>query len=188
MKAEGYKRGNIGKRIIRGILLGGLLGIGLCSCGKEKEKDQNGLLTVNVYDSHGSHTGQQEGWYGAILKTKFNVELEFVESAEQADLLIGCNEQEETALAGLMERGELLDMEKLLKDSDLMDMEKQLRVCNSTLSSKGIYAIPTHLSRLSEETPSEEREASYGIFLDWDCYRQLEYPRIKNRDERLHFL
>ena len=36
MKAEGYKRGSIGKRIIRGILLGGLLGIGLCSCGKEK--------------------------------------------------------------------------------------------------------------------------------------------------------
>lgn len=188
MKAEGYKRGSIGKRIIRGILLGGLLGIGLCSCGKEKEQDQNGLLTVNVYDSHGAHTGQQEGWYGEILKTKFNVELEFVESAEQADLLIGCNEQEETALAGLMERGELLDMEKLLKDSDLMDMEKQLRVCNSTLSSKGIYAIPTHLSRLSEETPSEEREASYGIFLDWDCYRQLEYPRIKNRDELLAFL
>lgn len=188
MKAEGYKRGSIGKRIIRGILLGGLLGIGLCSCGKEKEQDQNGLLTVNVYDSHGSHTGQQEGWYGEILKTKFNVELEFVESAEQADLLIGCNEQEETALAGLMERGELLDMEKLLKDSDLMDMEKQLRDCNSTLSSKGIYVIPTHLSRLSEETPSEEREASYGIFLDWDCYRQLEYPRIKNRDELLAFL
>lgn len=188
MKAEGYKRGSIGKRIIRGILLGGLLGIGLCSCGKEKEQDQNGLLTVNVYDSHGAHTGQQEGWYGEILKTKFNVELEFVESAEQADLLIGCNEQEETALAGLMERGELLDMEKLLKDSDLMDMEKQLRDCNSTFSSKGIYAIPTHLSRLSEETPSEEREASYGIFLDWDCYRQLEYPRIKNRDELLAFL
>ena len=188
MKAEGYKRGSIGKRIIRGILLGGLLGIGLCSCGKEKEQDQNGLLTVNVYDSHGAHTGQQEGWYGEILKTKFNVELEFVESAEQADLLIGCNEQEETALAGLMERGELLDMEKLLKDSDLMDMEKQLRDCNSTLSSEGIYAIPTHLSRLSEETPSEEREASYGIFLDWDCYRQLEYPRIKNRDELLAFL
>lgn len=188
MKAEGYKRGSIGKRIIRGILLGGLLGIGLCSCGKEKEQDQNGLLTVNVYDSHGSHTGQQEGWYGAILKTKFNVELEFVESAEQADLLIGCNEQEETALAGLMERGELLDMEKLLKDSDLMDMEKQLRDCNRTLSLEGIYAIPTHLSRLSEETPSEEREASYGIFLDWDRYRQLEYPRIKNRDELLAFL
>lgn len=188
MKAEGYKRGSIGKRIIRGILLGGLLGIGLCSCGKEKEQNQNGLLTVNVYDSHGSHTGQQEGWYGAILKTKFNVELEFVESAEQADLLIGCNEQEETALAGLMERGELLDMEKLLKDSDLMDMEKQLRDCNRTLSLEGIYAIPTHLSRLSEETPSEEREASYGIFLDWDRYRQLEYPRIKNRDELLAFL
>lgn len=188
MKAEGYKSGSIGKRIIRGILLGGLLGIGLCSCGKEKEQDQNGLLTVNVYDSHGAHTGQQEGWYGEILKTKFNVELEFVESAEQADLLIGCNEQEETALAGLMERGELLDMEKLLKDSDLMDMEKQLRDCNRTLSSEGIYAIPTHLSRLSEETPSEEREASYGIFLDWDRYRQLEYPRIKNRDELLAFL
>ena len=188
MKAEGYKKGSIGKRIIRGILLGGLLGIGLCSCGKEKEQDQNGLLTVNVYDSHGSHTGVQEGWYGAILKTKFNVELEFVESAEQADLLIGCNEQEETALAGLMERGELLDMEKLLKDSDLMDMEKQLRDCNRTLSLEGIYAIPTHLSRLSEETPSEEREASYGIFLDWDRYRQLEYPRIKNRDELLAFL
>ena len=188
MKAEGYKRGSIGKRIIRGILLGGLLGIGLCSCGKEKEQAQNGLLTVNVYDSHGAHTGQQEGWYGEILKTKFNVELEFVESAEQADLLIGCNEQEETALAGLMERGELLDMEKLLKDSDLMDMEKQLGDCNRTLSSEGIYAIPTHLSRLSEETPSEEREASYGIFLDWDCYRQLEYPRIKNRDELLAFL
>ena len=188
MKAEGYKRGSIGKRVIRGILLGGLLGIGLCSCGKEKEQDQNGLLTVNVYDSHGSHTGQQEGWYGAILKTKFNVELEFVESAEQADLLIGCNEQEETALAGLMERGELLDMEKLLKDSDLMDMEKQLRDCNRTFSLEGIYAIPTHLSRLSEETPSEEREASYGIFLDWDRYRQLEYPRIKNRDELLAFL
>lgn len=188
MKAEGYKRGSIGKRIIRGILLGGLLGIGLCSCGKEKEQAQNGLLTVNVYDSHGSHTGVQEGWYGAILKTKFNVELEFVESAEQADLLIGCNEQEETALAGLMERGELLDMEKLLKDSDLMDMEKQLRDCNRTLSLEGIYAIPTHLSRLSEETPSEEREASYGIFLDWDRYRQLEYPRIKNRDELLAFL
>ena len=188
MKAEGYKRGSIGKRIIRGILLGGLLGIGLCSCGKEKEQDQNGLLRVNVYDSHGSHTGVQEGWYGAILKAKFNVEFDFVESAEQADLLIGCNEQEETALAGLMERGELLDLEKLLKDSDLMDMEKQLRECNSTLSSEGIYAIPTHLSRLSEETPSEEREASYGIFLDWDRYRQLEYPRIKNRDELLAFL
>lgn len=60
--------------------------------------------------------------------------MEFVESAEQADLLIGCNEPGGNGACRAKERGVLLDMEKLLKDSDLMDMEKQLRDCNRTLS------------------------------------------------------
>lgn len=161
----------------------------LAGCGESEENPYKDLVVVNVYDTQSEYRGIQTGWYAEIIKDRFNVELNFLDTQkpadlEEADLLI-CS-RDDYDPKELKAEGRLLDMEPYLEEvssaaSEILDYKDRFREWNE----EGIYVLPTRLSRLSELTPSEENIPLYGIFLNWEAYEAADMPRIRDWEELL---
>lgn len=174
-----------------------LLACGGCvPAGEEQELEE---LVIRVYDPASDYVGEQGGWYGRILAEKFRIRLDFLDTAEgdalqEADLIIyhrtdkdGGTETKDL-IKNLIEEKRLLNMEPYLEEREIWEYEGQLRYWNQQLAEEGIYVIPTRISRMAVETPSEEEVPLYGIYLRWEDYARAGYPRIRDRQELLEVL
>lgn len=152
-------------------------------------------LIINVYAPASGYVGEQGGWYGYLLEKKFNITLNFLDTAKEealaeADLIL-CPAQNgnpfETA-SELLEEGLLLDMKPYLEKKDIWAYESQIRYWNEALTEKGIYVIPTQMSRMSAEVPTEEFSPQYGLYINWEAYRKAGYPQIRDKEELLEVM
>ena len=178
------------KSIVLPVLAAGLLT--MTGCTKEEEPYQEPVV-VDVYDETSDYQGTQTGWYAKILEDRFNIQLNFLDtgaedSLEQADLFV-CNSLQ-TSPESLLEKNMLLNMEPYLEEEltlgeEILDYADGFEVWNESLGQDGIYVIPSRVSRLSAETPSEENTPRYGIYLNWEAYEQVGMPEIKDMDELL---
>ena len=178
------------KSIILPVLAAGLLT--MTGCTKEEEPYQEQIV-IDVYDETSDYQGLQTGWYAKILEERFNIQLNFLDteaegSIEQADLFV-CNSLQ-TSPDSLMEENRLLDIasyfeEELTLGEEILDYTDSFQVWNESWGEKEIYVIPSQVSRLSEDTPSEENIPRYGIYLNWEAYEQAGMPQIKDLDELL---
>ena len=156
-----------------------VLSLTLTGCGKTEENPYSEPIVIDVYDSCSDYRGLQQGWYAALLQEKFNIQLNFMEpTAEammQADLLVCDGEKEDPQQ--LISNGFLKDIEPYLKEelpqaSLLLGHLDSIEAWNVSFSQKGVYVLPSQVSRLSETTPSEEKVPLYGPYIQWDVYRE----------------
>lgn len=155
-------------------------------------------LVINVYDPVSGYVGEQGGWYGHIIDEMFHITLNFLDttaesSLQEADLLIyhlgDVSEEEANAkIKRLLEEDVILDLEPYLEQKELWAYEDLFRYWNEGFTEGGIYVIPTQISRLSVEVPAEEVVPNYGIYINWEAYRDAEYPRIRDREELLEVI
>ena len=153
------------KSIILPVLAAGLLT--MTGCTKEEESYQEQIV-IDVYDETSDYQGLQTGWYAKILEERFNIQLNFLDteaegSLEQADLFV-CNSLQ-TSPDSLMKENRLLDIasyfeEELTLGEEILDYTDSFQVWNESWGEKEIYVIPSQVSRLSENTPSEENTPS----------------------------
>ena len=145
----------------------------MTGCTKEEESYQEQIV-IDVYDETSDYQGLQTGWYAKILEERFNIQLNFLDteaegSLEQADLFV-CNSLQ-TSPDSLMKENRLLDIasyfeEELTLGEEILDYTDSFQVWNESWGEKEIYVIPSQVSRLSEDTPSEENTPRYGIYLN----------------------
>ena len=164
----------------------------MTGCTKEEETYQEQIV-IDVYDQTSDYQGLQTGWYAKILEDRFNIQLNFLDteaegSLEQADLFV-CNSLQ-TSPDSLMEGDRLLNIapyfeEELTLGEEILDYVDSFQVWNESWGEEEIYVIPSQVSRLSEDTPSEENTPRYGIYLDWEAYEQAGMPEIEDLDELL---
>ncbi len=172
----------------------------IISCNSEEYE----FITIDVFSSTANYQGIQGGWFGEVVKEKFNMEINIIapnvagggnllyETRSSAGnlgdiVMIGAEngQLEETVEAGL-----LLDMSEY---AELMPyamqytegIEKLQTTINDT---SAIYAIPSKVSSFAATDPSEGTEPVFGPYLRWDLYQELGYPTISTLEDLLPVL
>lgn len=161
------------------------------------------FITIDVFDSLANFQGIQGGWFGKIVKEKFNMELNIIapnvtgggETIFESKLLAGdigdlmVWGKSSAQYYEMISQGLLMDMTDLLKDKDLMRYRSQIEMVNDGNFVEGkIYAVPTYLSSTPPDTILNVSEPDYGPYLRWDLYSKLGYPQISTIEDLLPIL
>ena len=179
----------------------------LSGCGIE-EKTSNETcpyeeyIIVDVFDHQANFQGIQSGWFGQLIKDKFNMELNIIApnvagggdtlfetrcaAGNLGDLILF--NAEGGTLQDMVTAGVVLDMEPYLKDKDIMRFETAIEKLNANVTPEGIYAIPSELSQKAPTEPSENLEPTYGPYIRWELYKQLGYPKLETIEDLLPLL
>lgn len=160
-------------------------------------------LTLEVYDVAANYQGLQTGWYGKILKDKFNIVLNIIAPQVSGDssslyqtrcaagnlgdiVILDNTDMQECIDAGLIS-----DIGADIKNyPNIMKYQEQIDLFNKALSgvSEGsIYAIPTEMNN-NGPTAYVEDTVYTCPRLPWDYYSELGCPEMKNLDDLLKVL
>lgn len=183
-------------------------GLALAGCGKsssaEDTKDDGKLMTVTLFDEYANYQGIQPGWFGKLIKDKFNIKLNIIApnvagggstlfdtrsaAGNLGDLIMvnaSGNKGSRLAKSGL-----LTDMTPYAKNLKYLQKYKtSINALNKTLGKKsGMWGIPTAVSAQSPTTPQDGSDPTFGPYLRWDIYKEIGYPKMKNMDDVLNVL
>lgn len=160
------------------------------------------FIVVDVFDFSANYQGIQSGWFGEVVKKKFNMELNIISpnitkggdtlfdvraaAGNLGDLIIckGVNGQ----LQDLVNAGLIYNMEDALQDKNIMRYREAIENLNSSVEQEGIYAIPSQVSANGPNVPSEGIEPVYGPYIRWDLYKELGYPEVDTIEDLLPVL
>lgn len=159
------------------------------------------LLTLEVYDVAANYQGIQSGWFGKVIKDKFNIELNIFAPNISGDPASLYQTRASSGKLGdiiLLDNSDFIDCINagLVKDisdgifsyTNLIDYEDQIRTLNKELSDEDkIYGIPTEMTNTSPDGYSETSIFSTPS-LHWDYYRDLGSPKLNNLDDLLDLL
>lgn len=205
------------KRKAISVVLAGSLAAGLLSgCGqltgngtKTADSEEQGsqkyeeFLTVDVFDAQANFQGIQSGWFGQIVKEKFNMELNIIApnvtgggdtlfqtrfaSGDIGDLII--TGAQNGRLQSLVTAELVLDMTELLADAQYIHRyDSAIAKTSEFVDEEGIYAIPSEVSSNAPTSSSEGLEPNYGAYLRWDVYGEIGYPQVDTLEDLIPVL
>ena len=157
-------------------------------------------LTIDVFDGVANYQGIQGGWFGKIVKDKFNIELNILAPAvagggdtlyntrvaggELGDLIIvGKGKQADE----LVEGGLMLDASpyyESMKNTSAYDTAVQ----KLNEGKDGVYAFPTLVSSIKPTETIDAVDPTFGPYLRWDYYAEAGYPEIGTLEDLLPVL
>ena len=203
----------VGKRVgAVGIVFVGIVNLIACT----RTNDQTALVTmskkdtcpyeeflvVDVFDNFANYQGIQSGWFGELVKNKFNMELNIIApnvtgggdtlfemrsaAGSVGDLLIV--KADNGVLEDLVNAGLVYNMEEDLQGKGIMKHWEAIENLNSSIQQDGVFAIPSEVSMHSPEISSEGTEPAYGPYIRWDLYKELGYPKLETFEDLLPVL
>jgi multiple sugar transport system substrate-binding protein/putative aldouronate transport system substrate-binding protein len=157
--------------------------------------------TVDFYDVAANFQGVQSGWYGKIVKDKFNMDLNIIAPQVSGD---GAALYQTRCAAGALgdliildnadmqecvESGLIHDLTDVLQDyPNLMRYESQIREFNSMMGDgTKIYAIPLEMNNNGPTAYKQLHVYSYPR-IGWDMYNEVGAPDLQNTDDLLNCL
>ncbi|MFT4260195.1 ABC transporter substrate-binding protein [Microbacterium sp.] len=157
-------------------------------------------ITIDVFDGLANYMGIQEGWFGELVKKKFNMKLNIiapnvagggdtlyntrVSAGDLGDLIITDKGQK---LDELVEGGLVVDASRFYPAMEnVQRFDKAVDKLND--GKDGVYAFPGQVSSILPTEPSEGLEPTFGAYLRWDLYGQLGYPEINTLEDLLPIL
>ncbi|MBO3662024.1 ABC transporter substrate-binding protein [Microbacterium stercoris] len=204
-------------RLAAGALVGSLAAMSLAGCSlitgdakpegsgesadaKPFPKEWEEPITIDVFDGLANYMGIQSGWFGKIVKDKFNMELNIIAPnvAGGGDTLY--NTRVAAGELGdliITDKGEKLD--ELIEGGLVQDASKYYPVMESASEfdaaveklnegKDGVYAFPTSVSGIKPTEPSEGLEPTFGPYVRWDYYAELGYPEVGTLEDLLPIL
>ncbi|RCW49651.1 extracellular solute-binding protein [Paenibacillus prosopidis] len=154
-------------------------------------------ITLNVFSNLSNYAGEQPGWFGKIIKDKFNIKLNIISGGQQkASTMMASGDLGDIAVAidivDASKAGLLLDWNKDgLLDKYGQDIKKYAGQSLDAISKqygggKAIYAIGHNVG--SGSGPSESANMTFGPWLRWDLYQKLGSPEIKTLEDYLSIM
>lgn len=168
---------------------------------KAPEVSHDEELTLEVYDVASNYQGLQTGWFGKVLKDKFNIVLNIIApqvSGDSASLY-----QTRTASGKLgdiilldnadmlecVDAGLIADMGAEFQNyPNLMKYWEQIELFNANFEGEGsVYAIPTEMNT---NGPTAYMNITAGVMprIPWDYYSELGTPELATTDDLLDVL
>lgn len=165
--------------------------------------DHSKPITITVFDNAANYQGEQTGWYGKLVKDKFNITLNILApqvagdqlyktrtaAGDLGDLVIVDNSQ----LEELIPAGLVMDITDKIKSTKYLSqyVDNHFKPFNSgfdKVNPEGkIYGLPTFEADTSPTTFSEELPYSSPI-MPWDYYKGVGAPKLNNLDDLLNVL
>jgi multiple sugar transport system substrate-binding protein/putative aldouronate transport system substrate-binding protein len=166
----------------------------------DKDWSKEEPITIDVFDGLANYMGIQGGWFGKIVKDKFNMELNII----APNVAGGGDTLYNTRVAGgdlgdliIVDKGEQMDElvegGLLLDVSDYYGSMKNASAYDAAVQrlnegKDGIYGLPTQVSTLKPTEPLEGIDPTFGPFLRWDLYAEAGYPEIGTLEDLLPVL
>ena len=164
----------------------------LVACKGSGSGDSEKTVTLNCYSQLANFEGIQPGWFGAILKNKFNVELNIIkesgttyatrmEAGDLGDIVVwgSAGQQYQDAVAA----GMLLDWEANgILDEYGKDIKETMNAAlehNRDISGGTIYGFGHNVATSS----TDHEQFMYSWDLRYDYYEELGCPEIKDLDD-----
>ncbi|QEU48552.1 ABC transporter substrate-binding protein [Schleiferilactobacillus harbinensis] len=194
-----------------GLALAAALAIGsvLAGCGKKESsavdtKDDGKMMTVTVYDDLANYQGTQGGWFGKLVKDKFNMKLNIIApnvaggGSTLFDTRSAAGNLDDLIITGsgsgrakrLIKSGLIVDMTPYAKNMKYITKYKAAtEELNKIADQKsGIWGVPSGVSTASPTEPSEGNDPTFGPYIRWDLYKQVGYPKLKTLSDLLPVL
>lgn len=167
------------------------------------EKTYDKFITIDMFNSQANYQGIQSGWYGKVVKDKFNMEINIIAPnvAGGGDTLFQTRSaagflgdivmigSENGRLADTVKAGLLMDItDRVGKSENLSKYPAATDMLKNLISSDKIYAIPSKVSSQSPLTPSEGLDLTYGPYIRWDYYTEMGAPKIGTLEDLLPVL
>lgn len=161
------------------------------------------FLTIEVFGSQSNYQGLQSGWFGKIVKDKFNMELNIIApnvagggdtlyqtrsaNGNLGDLILLRIDQ--NRLRDLVQAELVLDMTEYLDGCEnLKQYLPAIEMASALADKEGLWGIPSSISLVSAMEPNEISEPTGAASLRWDLYKEAGYPEIKSLDGLLPVL
>ena len=163
----------------------------------EGEKE---LLTIDIYDAAANYHGIQKGWFGKVVKDKFNLELNII-APQVAGQELFATRAEEGNLGDIVvvDKKDFSDLrqavlvrdisDKIVGCENIMKFKTQIDVYNKGLTGEEgkYYGIPSEMTDTSPTDLTDDVIYSSPM-LRWDLYKQIGMPEIKDLDGLLDAL
>ena len=157
--------------------------------------------TVDFYNVAANFQGVQPGWYGKIVKDKFNLNLNIIApqvsgdgaalyqtrcaSGNLGDLIILDNAD----MSECVDAGLVMDLNGIIQNyPNLMKFQSQIEAFNKQIGDgSGIYAIPLEMNN---NGPTDYKQLHVYTYprMGWDMYNEVGAPELKNTDDLLNCL
>ena len=165
------------------------------------EVNHDETYTVDFYNVAANFQGIQPGWYGKIVKDKFNMELNIIApqvagdggalyqtrcaSGNLGDLIILDN----GPASECVESGLIMDLTDIIKNyPNLMKFQSQIEQFNSQIGDGSkIYCIPLEMNN---NGPTDYKQLHVYTYprMGWDMYTEAGSPDLQNLDDLLNCL
>ncbi len=156
------------------------------------------LITLNVYTQTANWSGMQTGWYAALLKDKFNVQLNIIpdpegtyetlmEAGNLGDLIVwGDNgrEYKDAVNQGLLYDWEEGDLCKTYGPVIWKNAQIALETNRKISGDGAIHGLGHNLA----SSTKDHQSFFYTWDIRWDLYKQLGYPQVNNLDDYISVL
>lgn len=172
----------------------------MCMTGGLASASDREPLTIEMYNVAANYQGIQGGWYGKLIKDKFNIELNIIApqvagdasalyqtrtaSGNLGDIVVLDNAD----LQDCISVGLISDITEEVKNSEnLSQYYEQYEFFNSMLENNEegkIYGLPCQISNTSPTTYSEP-EVYVSPMLHWDYFTEIGAPEMENLDDLL---
>lgn len=157
--------------------------------------DHSELYTIEMFNTYANYMGIQPGWYGKVIKDKFNIELNIIapQVAGTGDTLYQTRSaagnlgdiivQPKARMVDCQKAGLLADMTPYI--DDCVNLQK-LSVAYEAMKPmfddpNGLYAIPGRVSNAdASKAAGRGVNPEQGIFLRWDAYMNAGAPEIQS--------
>ena len=161
------------------------------------------FIKVDVFDTQANYQGVQSGWFGKLVKDKFNMSLNMIAPnvAGGGDALFKTRSAagnlgdivmigaENGRLADTAKASFLFDLtDKISKYPHLAAYPKAIEMVKGIVPDGKVYAMPSQVSNQSPTTQGEANEPTYGPYIRWDYYTAMGNPQINSMDDMLNVL
>lgn len=171
------------------------------AAGREQPGEDPELMTIDVFAYQSNYQGLQGGWFGKLVRDRFNMELNIISpnisgggdtlyqaraaSGNLGDLII----IDKPRMKACIESGIVLDLTDAYGDSTfLKEFDASIQATRAYMGVDRIYALSGG-STGDPHKPVFERQAPYvGSFMRLDLYNELQKPDMTTSQDMLDVL
>lgn len=166
----------------------------------EESAASGDTLTIEVYDAAANYQGVQTGWFGKVVKDKFNIELSIIAPQVAGDAVFQTRASTgnlgDIVLLDKIQFAECVDAglvrpitDKMAECSNISKYQEQIDVFNTSLDNANgeTYGIPTEMYSTSPTSHTQDVVYSSPL-LRWDLYKEIGSPDIQDLDGLLDAL